>query len=172
MTAPGIEERVPYRAAGAAQRQAHRRAAGCPHRLPPGHLRTLAAVCDETASYSKLAAHVETLRLAKLANLSVRQLRRALAALAAAGIIVHRAGLGAGNRTVVGIPPDGMKADAYASALGLADRVPFSACESGHSSRPEKGTSTRARESREAFREEEKAVSEDERYGLEPSRRA
>ena len=94
--------RVPYATAGAAQRAANARARE--HDLSAGALAVLAAVLDQTTSFSKLDDFVKVADLAGLAGLSVRQTRRALQRLAAADVIVYQPGNGAGRLSYVAVP--------------------------------------------------------------------
>lgn len=94
--------RVPYRVAGEAQRAANERARE--HDLSAGDLAVLAAVLDQTTSYSKLDDHVRVADLAGLAGLSVRQTQRALHRLAQADILVYQPGNGAGRLSYLAVP--------------------------------------------------------------------
>src|SRR5207245_1898508 len=91
--------------------------------LSRGNLRVLAAVLAATTSYSKLTDRVSLAAIAVEANVSVKQTGRSLRRLAEAGVLVFVPGRGAGNLSVVGVPPDGVKADEYLSALGLPPLV-------------------------------------------------
>ena len=55
--------------------------------------------------WSKLTDHLSLSEIAAGAQCSERQARRSLAKLADLGIIIHTPGLGAGNLTLVGLPP-------------------------------------------------------------------
>jgi hypothetical protein len=119
-----VGERVPYKVAAAAQRQAHARAFAI-DRVTLGDVKVLDAVLDETAAYSKLTDRVPTARIARRARVSIRTVRRSLAKLAEHGAVVYEPGLGRGNLTVVGVSPAGEKADVYLSALREADPAGF-----------------------------------------------
>jgi hypothetical protein len=65
-------------------------------------------------------------QVAELAGLSARQTRRSLRRLAERGVIVFQPGRGAGVLTVVGFPPEGMKAAEWQAALRLQPVSAFS----------------------------------------------
>jgi hypothetical protein len=117
-----IGERVSYRDAGAAQRQAHDRARACTD-LTFADWKVLDNVLDKTTSFSKLADHVFQADLAR--GVSPRQVRRSLRRLAGRGVLAYTSGLGAGNPTVVAVPPAGRKADERLSALRASDPSAF-----------------------------------------------
>jgi hypothetical protein len=145
-------DRVSYKAAGRAQRQAHERARACGE-LTRADLIVLANVLDATTSYSRLADRESARKLAR--GVSERQARRSLGSLAQRGIIVWVAGRGRGNLTIVGVPPAGVKADDYQSALqgaGLAAFPSGAEPEKGTGTGAKSGQPTRAREGREVNR--------------------
>jgi hypothetical protein len=138
-----VGERVSYAVAGKAQRQAHARAreAG----LSFGEWRVLDAVLDVTTAYSKLADEVARTDVARRAGLSPDRTAKALAKLAGHGLLYYRAGLGAGNLSIVAVPPPGEKGDVYASAFGAgggekgdAQRAPFDGAETSPFEQPER----------------------------------
>lgn len=129
---PAIEERVSYVAAGRAERQAWLRA---PRDLSAGNLRVLGAVFGFTTSYSKLTCYVSQVELAGFAKVSTRTVSRSLALLAETGVVVFVPGDGAGNLTLIGVPPYGEKGDAYLSTLGLSNLSTFEGAEGGQDRR-------------------------------------
>jgi hypothetical protein len=155
---PALGERVPYRLACAATRQAHQRARDAG--LSFGEWRVLAAVLDKTTSYSKLADEVARGELARWADLSADRTAKALAKLSSLGIVFYRAGLGAGNLSVVAVPPPGAKGDVYASAFGAGQTSPFEEPERRRRGRG-KGDVQRAREKTEEREEEPERLSEE-----------
>jgi hypothetical protein len=123
-----VGERATYAVAGKAARQAHRRLRSMTSPKPSeSDWRAFSAVRVWTTDYSKLDDYVSQRQLAEEAGLSSRQLRRTLRRLAETGVIVFQPGRGAGNLTVVGFPPEGMKAAEWQSALGLAPLPPVAA---------------------------------------------
>jgi hypothetical protein len=158
--------RVPYRDAGAAQRQAHRRAVA--RDLSEANWRVLAVVLDLTTSYSKLTDRVLQAQIVKASATSARTVRRSLRRLAEFGVIVFVPGLGAGHKTIVGVPPAGVKADEYLSALGLPNLAALDAGKADRAAGRKSGQPTRARGSREDVRGEKSLL--DNGVDLEPSR--
>jgi hypothetical protein len=154
-----VGERVSYAVAGKAQRQAHARAreAG----LSFGEWRVLDVVLDMTTTFSKLVDEVARTELARRAGLSPDRTAKALAKLARLGIIFYRAGLGAGNLSLVAVPRAGAKGDVYASAFGAAGTSPFERAERRRSGR-EKGDVQRARVRTEEREVEAERLSEEE----------
>jgi hypothetical protein len=139
---PGVGQRVSFALAGRAHRQAHARAreAG----LSFGEWRVLDAVLDMTTTYSKLVDEVARTEVARRAGLSPDRTAKALAKLSGLGIVFYRAGLGAGNLSIVAVPPPGAKGDVYASAFGVAETSPFERAKRRRPGR-EKGDAQRAR---------------------------
>jgi hypothetical protein len=162
-----LPERVSYVIAAKAQRQANERAAAL--KLSSGDRAVLAAVLDLTTSYSKLVDHVQPEQLARRARQSLRTVQRSLPRLADAGIIVHVAGCGAGNVTVVGVPPEGVKGDTYLSSFHDSELSPFPSAK-GDKKTPERVTPTRARLSREDLPRRTTALGKEEALDPEPSR--
>lgn len=115
MTLDRIGERVAYRAAGAAHRQANRRA--CAASLSETDMRVLAVVLELTVSYSKLTDSVAHSQLTDRCACSPRQLRRSLRRLVECGVIAYQPGRGRGNSSIIGVPPEGKNADEYLSSL-------------------------------------------------------
>lgn len=147
-----VGERASYVETGKAMRQAVERAVMLGDELSRGNLRVLAAVLAATTSYSKLTDRVSLAIVAVKANVSVKQTGRSLRRLAEAGVVVFVPGLGAGNLSVVGVPPEGVKADEYLSALGLRSLV-----RKGDRTAPRKGTPTRTRGDLGDLEEEERS---------------
>jgi hypothetical protein len=120
VSAPMVHERVSYAVAGRAQRQANLRAKAAQPKLYGIDKDVLAAVLDFTTSYSRLTDYRSPAEVAQAAGTEERQARRSLRKLSNGGIIVYVPGLGRGNVSVIGVPPEGVKADKYVSALGLS----------------------------------------------------
>lgn len=144
-------ERVAYREAGNAMREALRRARGAG--LSPTDRNVLDAVLALTVSYSKLEDEISPATIAEEAGCSLRQARRSLRKLDDLGIVVYVPGLGRGRTSVVGLPVEGAdqaakrepaRAPLSAEKSGQPDS-PLSATVKGDRKAPKKGTATRAR---------------------------
>jgi hypothetical protein len=106
-------ERVSYSVACRAMRQSLSRAVSA--ELPPACWKALAVVWWYTTSYSKLSDAVALPELAGKGGLSKDGMGRALGQLAEAGVIAHRPGRHRGDLTCIGVPPEGVKVDAWRS---------------------------------------------------------
>jgi hypothetical protein len=111
-----VGARVTYPQAGAAQRAACRRANETPD-LRVSDWRVLCAVFGLTTSYSRLRDAVSVALLVVASGLSERQVRRSLARLREAGVVVHVPGRGRGRLTVVGVPEADGKAATPSAAF-------------------------------------------------------
>lgn len=132
-------DRVAYRVAASAGREAFRRAraVGCSME----ELAALQAVVSLTALYSKLSDEVSVAEIAEEAALHPKNAARALRALAGRGVIVYEPGRGRGNISTVGLlDPTDEKG---------ASRAPLSTREKGADQPPKREPPTRARVDRE-----------------------
>jgi hypothetical protein len=109
-----VGARIRYADAGAAERQATRRAtlALAAGEIKPGDLLVLLRIIDLTVSYSKFADRVTRAQLAP-AGMSeaaaAKAVTRGCRRLAEAGVVFVRPGRGRGNLTIIGIPPVGKR---------------------------------------------------------------
>lgn len=132
-------DRVAYRVAASAGREAFRRARalGCSME----ELAALQAVVSLTALYSKLSDEVSVAEIAEEAALHPKNAARALRSLAGRGVIVYEPGRGRGNISTVGLPE--------AAREKGASRAPLSTREKGADQPPKREPPTRARVDRE-----------------------
>ncbi|HXH89710.1 MAG TPA: SgrR family transcriptional regulator [Gaiellaceae bacterium] len=132
-------ERVSYRDAGAAMREALGRAGAAD--LSLADRKVLDAVLAATVSYSKLWDQLPLAQIAEAAACSTRQARRSLQRLSEAGIVVYVPGRGSGNLSRVGLPEErGQIAVRFPASESGRDRG-----SKGDRSSTKKGTATRAR---------------------------
>jgi len=136
-------ERVSYRLAATAAREAFRRARDARCSLEE-HV-TLEAVVSLTALYSKLIDEVAVAVIAEEARLHPKNTARALRRLRDLGVIFYEPGVGRGRLSRIGLPSAPEKGAAAA---------PLYEPEKGADSDPKREPSTRARVYREGFREE------------------
>lgn len=162
-----IGERARYAECGKAMRQAQRRLVALISPVATdADVRAFLAVCCLTVAYSKLDDHVSQAQVAELARLSSRQTRRSLRRLAERDVIIFQPGRGAGVLTVIGVPPEGVKADDYQAALGLKPVSAFTPPKADKLNARKSGHPTRAHVNREA--EKNKGLSLEERLDPTP----
>ncbi len=132
-------ERVAYREAGEAMREALRRASEA--ELSLTDRKVLDAVLVATVSYSKLDDRLPLAQIVTAAGCSARQAQRSLQRLPGLGIVVYAPGRGRGNVSLVGLPKRRQLSVSFPAAKKETGRAV-----KGDRSRPEKVTHKRARE--------------------------
>jgi hypothetical protein len=149
-----LGERVAYSRAGRAARQANARAVALGDELSRADWLVLVAVILATTSYSRLVDRVEQRQLVATSGVSARQVRRSLGRLAEGGVLIWVPGRGSGVLTVVGVPPEGTKADDYLSSLGLPASSAFQTPKADRNPGEKADSHARARKSTEKVLEE------------------